>query len=65
MEAPFSHSVKPLWPNRDLTSNVPGTANVYADNARALDDCGTYNINCDILRRFAAPADGRRISMSE
>lgn len=34
---------------RIVSSNVPSTAKVYADNARASDDCGTHDVSFGIF----------------
>jgi hypothetical protein len=34
---------------RIVTSNVPSSSKVYADNARASDDCGTYDLSFGIF----------------
>lgn len=40
-----------------VTSNVPSTAKVYADNARALDDCGMHDVSFGIFRPWHLPVN--------
>lgn len=38
---------------RIVTSNVPSPSKVYADNARASDDCGTHDVSFGIFTPWA------------